>query len=122
MITNATRLAKPDFAAIVPKSVAPNTNHGVSVANPLKAVAKSVTPKAQNRKQPISPVVAYSMASVIHATMMKEEIASACFAGSATFIGANQRTTGTITLRTRPMLARSEISDPWDRATDGVAT
>src|SRR5215467_8855432 len=121
-MTNATRRANPDFAAMVPNSVAPKTNHGVSVANPLKAVAKSTIPKAQKRKQPISPVVAYSMASVIHATMMNEETANACFASGATLIGPNQIKTGMTTLRTRPILARSEISDPCDSATDGVAT
>src|SRR5204862_1255989 len=116
------RRARPDFAAIVPSRVAPNTNHGVSVAKPLKAVAKSTTPQAQNRKQPIRPVVAYSIASVIHATMMNEEIANACLASGAILKGPNQINRGTTTLRTRPILARIEISDPCDSATGGVAT
>ena len=44
MITNARRRANPDLAAMVPNSVAPNTNHGVSVAKPLNAVEAEAHP------------------------------------------------------------------------------
>ncbi len=44
---NAIRLANPDFVAIAPNKSAPNKNHGVSVAKPLKATLKGTTRNAQ---------------------------------------------------------------------------
>src|SRR5689334_7002349 len=87
----------PVLLAAVPISIAPNKNHGVSLAKPENAVSTLAMPRAQNSRQPINPAAPYSMMLVIQARIMKLEIAIAPCAGCGIPSGANQSVTGTTT-------------------------
>src|SRR5712691_4672956 len=103
MTRYASRRASPDFVAIMPKSMAPNKNHGVELAKLWKAASNRTTPKAQKRKQPIRPVSAWSKACVIQAMITPRAMAMACWARGSKCNGRNQTISGTITASTRPL-------------------
>src|SRR5690242_15497306 len=66
-------------------------------------------PSAQNRRQPISPAAPYSMMLVIHARIMKLEIAIAPWAACGMPRGANQSATGTTTQITEKMACHGRV-------------
>src|ERR1700680_1263910 len=91
------RCGTPVLFAASPSRMAPTRNHGVSLMKPEKAVSNLATPRDQNSTQPISPVAPYSITFVIHATIMKLEIAIAPFAAGGIAKGENQIAKGTST-------------------------
>src|SRR5438034_11615511 len=113
MTRYARRFASPEFLAITPNNTAPNRNHAVVSAKPANATGNGATPSAQNRKQPIKPVSAWSSATVIQATTMNAVIASACWMGAASPSGTTQRTSATAAAaarRPRPGASREDAA------------
>src|ERR1700761_388777 len=109
MMRYAILRATVDRVATAPMSSAPNRNQAVSLAKPLNAVGNLTTPSAQNRKQPINPARANSMAHVAHATTMNAAIAKPCFVTGSSGRGANHTPNGTRTQRICPIMATGEF-------------
>src|SRR5207249_9038925 len=70
----------------------------------------------------MSPVSAYSIASVIHAMIMKDVIASPCFVVASNGRGENHTSSGTTIQRTRRRLAPREKSARLSMTATGVVT
>ena len=97
MTVKASRRASPDLLAINPISMAANRNQAVSFAKPLNATLNRTTPSAQNRKHPMKPASANSVACVIQAMTINDRMANPCLVCGSRPIGENQMANGTMT-------------------------
>src|SRR5713101_6336639 len=91
---------------MAPSSSAPNRNHAVSLAKPVNALRKGTMCSAQNRKQPMKPTSAGSVASVAQARIMKAAMAMPCLVAGSSGSGANQMAAGTTTQAMRATQVR----------------